>query len=375
MTPRHALLALLPALACGDPPAATIDAAPFPPTIDATAVPPAIDAAPQDAAPADADPGLPDLTVVESRLVVDLSIEQASFAEDACELAPVEACVGAPGLRRLLRFSVETPNVGTGDLFLGAPSPDNPLYQWSECHEHYHFEGFATYSLVDDSGEVVAPGHKQAFCLLDWHRVVLDDPTVASESRYHCAYQGIQRGWSDVYEARLPCQFVDITGVPNGDYTLRVELNPARTLEELSYDNNLLELPVRLDDADLQQPTEACPDGVDGLFANGKARECGWDFRGTWECEPGAVFRIGCAEACAGLGACTGNPMLRVCDAAAEDGNCSATNRMEDNDDACGSACPRVRNQTCPASGQLAVYTAPFAVGEPYSCEIALAYD
>jgi len=370
---RRPLSALLLAFACGSPPNGADDAA----VADAASAP-VVDAATPDAEPdsgPDAAPGSPDLTLTKNRLLVDISIEEETFTADSCELDPTEACVGAPGLRRLLRFGVETPNIGTADLFLGPPSPSNPLYSWSECHEHYHFEGYAAYYLIDSEGAVVAPGHKQAFCLLDWHRVDMDDPTVADDSKYHCAYQGIQRGWSDVYAADLPCQFVDITGVPDGDYTLRVELNTERNLEELRYDNNVLDVPVTLGDADLQRPTEACPAGVDGLSADGKHRECGWDLLGTWDCEPGALFRIGCSAACSGLGECTGDPMVRVCNGADPDGNCSATTNIGDNDDSCGSKCPRVKNRTCPLSGKVDVYAAAIVHGADYTCDVQLEYQ
>ena len=115
MTRCCLLSALLLASACGSPPDASDDAA------IANDAAHTADAARDDAAPVigpDAAPGVPDLTVSEHRLVVDISIEEQTFAADSCELDPAEACVGAPGLRRLLRFPVETPNIGTGDLFL-----------------------------------------------------------------------------------------------------------------------------------------------------------------------------------------------------------------------------------------------------------------
>ncbi|RMH41357.1 MAG: hypothetical protein D6689_11350 [Deltaproteobacteria bacterium] len=357
------------ASACGAPP----DAAPG----DASAPAPP-DASPADAAPPDtpapdaAAPG-PDLTLNAARAIADLSVEGDTFAADACELDPAEACVGAPGDRRLLRFAVETPNLGLEDLQLGRPSADNPNYVFSECHGHYHFEGYAVYRLETPAGDLVVPGRKQAFCLLDWQKYAADDPTVSDSARYVCSFQGIQRGWSDVYEARLPCQFLDITGVPDGDYVLAIELNAEHRLPEMRYDNNVARIPVRLGDPALSGPTEPCPAEVDAYSTRGAHRECGWDALGTWECEPGRRLRIGCAAAC-GLGACTGDPMLRVCDPADPWGNCSATRALGANDDACGSACPRVRDVVCPASGQLAVYAAARELGAAYTCEVDLAY-
>jgi hypothetical protein len=49
---------------------------------------------------------------------------------------------------------------------------------------------------------------------------------------------------------RLPCQWIDITGVPPGDYTLRITLNQPRPdtalpiLNERDYSNNIAEVVV-----------------------------------------------------------------------------------------------------------------------------------
>src|SRR5690606_3893850 len=137
--------------------------------------------------------------IAVERTLIDLSIAEADFIIDACELDPSEACIGAPGTRRLLHFSVETPNLGDGDLVLGRPADDDERFAYSMCHAHYHFLSYATYRLVDADDQVVASGRKQAFCLLDTRRL-LDEEGVGIAPRYTCEYQGLQRGWSDVYE-------------------------------------------------------------------------------------------------------------------------------------------------------------------------------
>lgn len=339
--------------------------------------PPASDAAtPRDGAPADAPApdaaaGTPDLIVHAGRATADLTVTTRVFAPDACELNVEEDCVLAPGTRRLLHFAVETPNVGDGDLVLGEPQPDNPNLMYSECHGHYHFEGYAAYRLIDAGGAEVAVGRKQAFCLLDSSRWITDDPTVPVTARYHCEYQGIQRGWADVYHTRLPCQFIDVTGVPDGSYTLEIELNQERALEELDYDNNRAVIPIELGASELETPTEPCPEDLDDRASAGLHRECGWQLAATFDCPAGTTTQVGCADQC-GLGSCTGDPMIRVCDAA--EGNCSypASAEVGESDDHQG-ACPCDLSVKCPASGQIAVYTAPKRVGAAYQCEPAIA--
>lgn len=363
---RWLVLAATAVVACGDS-SASPDAA-----VPDAAIP---DAMLPDAGVPDAravpDGGLPDITVNTNRLIVDLAVEERTFAADACELDPDEACVGGSGTRRLLRFSVETPNIGTGDLFLGTPSPGNDTFVYSSCHMHYHFLGYAEYELTDSRGATVATGRKQAFCLLDSERYLTDDPTVSSTGMYWCGYQGIQRGWSDVYQATLPCQFLDITDVAAGDYTLRVSLNNAQTLPELDYTNNTITVPITIGDPDHATPTEACPAGIDAHSSDGLHRECGWTYAGNFACTPGAFVDIGCSAATpCSLGECTGDPMLRVCDPARPDGNCSNAGKLSEDDDSCASECPYIANVICPAGGSIDVYHAPFTVGEAYTCDV-----
>lgn len=335
---------------------------------DASAAPDAPPSSP-DAEPADADTRpLPDLTIGGDRLRVDLSIDQKEFSTDACELDPQEDCIGGSGVRTLLRFAVETPNIGNADMFLGTPSSNNPNFVYSACHDHYHYEGYAGFELLDGS-DLVAAGHKQAFCLLDSERY-LDDPSVAEDGMYSCVYQGIQRGWSDVYHTRLGCQFIDVTGVAPGSYTLRVVLNQAQTLEELRYDNNVIEVPVTFGDPDLLMPTEDCPADVEARVTRGSHRECGWTLQQTFACEPGRELRVGCSS-CNGIGSCTGDPMIRVCDPAHPGGNCTEPAALGYNDDSC-SLCPRVKDIACPASGMVEVYVAAAELGEAYTCDLQL---
>ncbi len=142
-----------------------------------------------------------------------------TFSTEECEV--LEGCA-VPGTRKLLYFSTETRNVGAGDLVMGDPAT-NPLFHFASCHGHYHFEEFAVYDLLDGNGNKIASSHKVGFCLLDVHPW---SPTANPQAKYDCNNQGIQAGWADVYPAGLPCQYIDITGVPSGEYVLRLEVNP-----------------------------------------------------------------------------------------------------------------------------------------------------
>jgi lysyl oxidase len=49
-----------------------------------------------------------------------------------------------------------------------------------------------------------------------------------------------------VYGNSLDCQWIDVTGLPSGNYQLSVSVNPSRTFEEVSFDNNVTTVPVTL---------------------------------------------------------------------------------------------------------------------------------
>lgn len=185
----------------------------------------------------------PDLVIDEARLADEILFDTLEVNPASCAVA--EACVNGTGLRRLLRFSVQAVNQGQADLRVPPPSNRPDLFDYSECHGHYHFQGFARYELLDAAGNVVLTGRKQAYCMEDTERVA-DGPGVACDKKYDCSNQGIQAGWSDIYGNALDCQWLDITELPAGDYALRVSVNPSRTFEEVSYDNNTATVPVTI---------------------------------------------------------------------------------------------------------------------------------
>lgn len=170
-----------------------------------------------------------------------------TLSSSSCEVR--EGCV-VSGTRKLLEFTTETRNIGTGDLVMGNPAT-NSLFHWASCHQHYHFEQFAEFNLMDTNGNVAATGRKIGFCLEDvrpW------SPTASPQLKYNCNYQGIQKGWADVYSAGLPCQYIDITALPPGNYILQMIVNPDSLLPESNLENNITLVSVNI-------PPSSCPAG------------------------------------------------------------------------------------------------------------------
>jgi hypothetical protein len=115
---------------------------------------------------------------------------------------------------------------------------------YSRCHQHYHFAGYALYQLLDPSGKEVIRGKKRAFCLEDFGPLQTFPLPRPMQPRYTCDFQGISVGWADTYANGLTCQYIDLTGLAPGRYTLRVTVNPDRVFPELTYDNNVAEAVV-----------------------------------------------------------------------------------------------------------------------------------
>jgi hypothetical protein len=173
--------------------------------------------------------GKPDLTVDWKRFASQMEIVDRLFDADSCAL--VEGLLGGSGYRRILRFDTVVINAGDGDLVVGdRTDPYNiyaPFFELSPCHGHYHIHGFANYELVTLDGKVAGLGHKQAFCF--------EDSLKYGANRSHgytCAFQGITSGWGDWYYKQLDGQWIDITGVPEGDYIVRVTVNASGTFDE-----------------------------------------------------------------------------------------------------------------------------------------------
>ena len=180
---------------------------------------------------------VPDLVAWQDTLQPYITTE--TFAPDDCTVIEGH---GLAGERRLLRFSTESRNIGGADLVIGDPT-NNPNFEYHPCHAHYHFLGFARYRLLDAQGGVAALGRKISFCLED---ILQWDSKAAPDSKFSCEFQGIQAGWSDIYDSGLEGQWVDITGVAAGDYTLEVTMNPDHILLESDYTNNVTTIPVTI---------------------------------------------------------------------------------------------------------------------------------
>ena len=153
------------------------------------------------------------------------------------------------GTHTVIRFSVTTPNIGKGDVFVGSPlahmdpngdgsfADSDGMFQFAGCHQHFHFQNYATYKLIDEQGRTWKAA-KRGFCMLDTdpYNVGTGDGTWTYRncgSTTRDGFQGVSSGWADTYSFKLGGQYFVLDGgdgqpvVPPGVYTIEVEVNPA----------------------------------------------------------------------------------------------------------------------------------------------------
>ena len=167
------------------------------------------------------------------------------------------------GGRRLLRFTAMFVNVGAWAFEVrgGRSSASQPmavrqvLYQTSsrsspvsrelatsavaqysgDGHNHWHVQEMMRYDLWGSSGTI--QGAKVGFCFLDSDPYNLSLPGAIGSPHYPgsaCGTNpnalsnrmGLSIGWGDKYGWNLAYQWVDITGLPSGSYTVRAMADP-----------------------------------------------------------------------------------------------------------------------------------------------------
>ncbi|MEO8179372.1 MAG: lysyl oxidase family protein [Deltaproteobacteria bacterium] len=186
---------------------------------------------------------LPDL-VLDAAYLVDSTRFDIQRIDDPC--AVQQRCATGLGERRVVRFGSRMGNIGEADFVLGAPEQANPLWTLDACTDRFSLSGFARYELRDaETGEQVLLGTKNEFCMTDAEPWIPESG--ATCQTYSCTRQGIRPECADNYGTDLPCQWLDVTDVPPGSYELRVTVNAERTIEELDYDNDSVQLRLRID--------------------------------------------------------------------------------------------------------------------------------
>ncbi len=170
------------------------------------------------------------------------------------------------GGKKLLKFPVVTVNVGDGPLEINSARSSTSSSDWlgrqtvfntdgsktvlgatgaqfywaGDGHTHWHIRDFDLYELYNPGGQQLKQGEKHGYCFEDntsyrgWPGSSAHPNSPASPvytPELSCGrnnpdattiLHGLSVGWADTYPATLPDQAIDITGLPDGNYTVKV---------------------------------------------------------------------------------------------------------------------------------------------------------
>ena len=121
-------------------------------------------------------------------------------------------------------------------------------FEWHEAHDHYHYGDFAEYVFgpvklaLSNAKAPLAIRQKTTFCLRD-NELAMPGLEGAPKNKIFadCTQdrQGVSIGWTDVYNYKLPDQFIDVHDMPAGIYQLSFFLDSHQRFTEESKENNI----------------------------------------------------------------------------------------------------------------------------------------
>lgn len=124
-------------------------------------------------------------------------------------------------------------------------------YDTRPSHAHWHFRDFAVYDLVNKRKKRLRTSGKEAFCLAPTDAIDLLRPgavvspgngdlaTACGDKTSVWVREVLAAGWGDTYTQQRAGQSIDITGLRNGTYWVRVTANPVNRLFETTRKNNV----------------------------------------------------------------------------------------------------------------------------------------
>jgi hypothetical protein len=160
--------------------------------------------------------------------------------------------------KKRLRFSTVVVNIGVGPFQLKGYDPkdghaahgdtlavrqqvkepngsfsrhdSNATMVWSgDGHNHWHVTGLQTIRLQNLQAEPLGEVGKIGFCFLDSYNYGSTKPSRYDSDHSVCQTRsdgtvpmGVSKKWGDIYPSTIAFQWIDITGLPSGDYKLKV---------------------------------------------------------------------------------------------------------------------------------------------------------
>lgn len=165
--------------------------------------------------------------------------------------------------RRVLRFTSIVVNVGRGPLQLAGFDPKDAdpsrndilavrqqileadgtfsshptvatMFWSGDGHNHWHVTDIQVAELHSLEAENLGGKYKKTgFCFFDSYRYTSAKPAFYTTARSVCQVNssgrvrmGVSVNWGDIYPSTIAYQWVDIAGVPDGRYRLRIFADP-----------------------------------------------------------------------------------------------------------------------------------------------------
>jgi hypothetical protein len=118
-------------------------------------------------------------------------------------------------------------------------------------HQHWHFQQFAQYRLLNAARTVVLRSRKVGFCIAPtdaidlllphamWQPTSFGFGGACGSPTALWVQEALPLGWGDTYFQFVAGQAFDITNLPNGTYYIEIIANPDRVLHESNYANDV----------------------------------------------------------------------------------------------------------------------------------------
>jgi Lysyl oxidase len=124
-------------------------------------------------------------------------------------------------------------------------------FEAGQGENHWHFQQFARYSLLNSSRKRAVASHKEGFCIAPTDSVDLLLPHAPWQQSFFgfggdCGApsalwvrENLSVGWGDTYTQSSAGQAFNITSLPNGTYYVEIIANPQRVLRETTTSNDI----------------------------------------------------------------------------------------------------------------------------------------
>lgn len=204
-------------------------------------------------------------TVIATLMVGQGVVVQAATPSlvlpDLTMVAPSDVRIELPGDgRKLLRFTTIAVNLGPGPFQVVGFDPDGyaarsdilqvkqqvkrsdgswierataARMMWAgDGHDHWHIVGYQSFRLQLVGVFTLRLAAKTGFCAFDSYVYTSRKPAVYTWEKTcktkpdGTVFMGTAVKWGDIYRSNLAFQWFDITGLPLGDYTLKVVADP-----------------------------------------------------------------------------------------------------------------------------------------------------